>query len=294
MPILRILVWQAAKRPAIDAESRLRRRSAGAIQVALYLTLLALIASGIVAAAPRPFTPAVQLFGIWTLPRFAGIPSVLLRSAPGIHAALVWTLLGLVGFHVLAAAHGTLIRGDRTIFRMLPWRGQSLDSPSKLIDEGTSQRSSRGELHKVIIMGRAVPITILVIFLMLAGALLSIPFWIGEGVRQLSPTAPMSFQRTIGDTTLKGSLASNPQLAFGLFIDIDPGTAREPASVPDIVFGMTDHPMPPLRPTVRRLGDHRFTAEGAFPMPGRWQLQVILPQGTTEIPFNILTPDSQP
>jgi cytochrome b561 len=285
--IVRLLVRLAVKRPLTFAESRLRRLSAGAIQVALYLTLLALIVTGIVAATPRPFTPAIQLFGIWSLPKITDISPVLARSMPGIHAALVWTLLGLVVFHVFAATYGTLIRGDGTIFRMLPWPEQVRNNSSKPREAGTSPSSSSGELPRFIVMGRTATIAVLVVFLVLVGAFLSIPFWVREGAQQLSQTTPLTFQREIGKTNVMGTLASKgPSLS--LFIDIDTGIVSEPASMPDIIFDMTDHPMAPQRPNVRRLSSQRFTAQASLPMPGRWRLQVILPQGRTEIPFNIL------
>jgi cytochrome b561 len=91
------------------------------VQAFLYLSLLALIATGIAAAAPRPFTPPIQLFGLWPLPKIVGALPTMVRNMPGIHAALVWILLGLVGFHVAAAIYGTLIARERTIFRMLVW-----------------------------------------------------------------------------------------------------------------------------------------------------------------------------
>ena len=124
--MVRVIARLVARRPSAPTNGRLRRVSAGLVQAALYVTLLAIIATGIVAAAPRPFMPTVQLFGIWPLPRIATLPPELMRSMPRIHATLIWLLLALVGFHVAAAIYGTLIAGERTIFRMLPWkrRGQ--------------------------------------------------------------------------------------------------------------------------------------------------------------------------
>jgi cytochrome b561 len=65
--------------------------------------------------------PTVQLFGAWPLPKIASVPPDMMRSMPRIHATLTWLLLGLVGLHVAAAIYGTLVAGERTIFRMLPW-----------------------------------------------------------------------------------------------------------------------------------------------------------------------------
>jgi cytochrome b561 len=285
--IVRLFVRLFVKRPVASAESRLRRLCVGAIQMALYLTLLALIVTGIVAAAPRPFTPSVQLFGIWPLPRITGIPPLIARSLPGIHAALVWTLVGFVGLHVLAAIYGTFIQKDGTILRMLPSLGQSWDVVSRGRNADICPKPSSGDLPKVTVMGRAVAIAVLAVFLVLAGALLSIPFWVGGGVQQLSTAVPMTFRREIGNTKIEGRLAIKERLSFDLSISVDPGTANTPAPVPTAVFDMTDHPMPPLKPTVARLSGQHFAARGSFPMPGRWQLQVILPQGRTEIQFDL-------
>ena len=119
--MVRVVARLVARQPSAPTHGRLRRVSAGLVQAALYVTLLALVATGIVAAAPRPFMPTVELFGIWPLPRIAALPPELMRSMPRIHATLIWLLLGLVGLHVAAAIYGTFIAGERTIFRMLPW-----------------------------------------------------------------------------------------------------------------------------------------------------------------------------
>ena len=118
--VIRVVTRLLVTRPAVP-ESRLRRIGAQAVQFALYATLLALILTGIAAAAPRPFAPPVKLFGGWPLPKISGIPPSLNMRA--IHAALTWLLFGLVGLHVAAAIYGTFFRSEQTILRMLPlWR----------------------------------------------------------------------------------------------------------------------------------------------------------------------------
>lgn len=126
--IVRIFARLAVRRPPGSGDGRFLRASSRLVQAVLYITLLALIATGIVVAAPRPFMPAVEVFGLWPLPRITGISPAFMRDMPNIHSALVWGLLGLVGLHVAAAIHGTLIRGDQTIFRMLPWVRPSQDT----------------------------------------------------------------------------------------------------------------------------------------------------------------------
>ncbi|ARP98051.1 cytochrome b [Pseudorhodoplanes sinuspersici] len=119
--LVRILVRLVSKRPLSFGESQLRHRSALAVQVALYLAMIALVFTGVVAAAPRPFGPAVHLFGIWPLPRISGLPLIVMQNIRSIHAALVWFMIGLVGMHVMAAVYGTFVRGDWTLLRMVPW-----------------------------------------------------------------------------------------------------------------------------------------------------------------------------
>ncbi len=184
--IVRLLVRLFVMRPVASSESRLRRLCVGANQIALYLTLLALIVAGIAAAAPRPFTPSVQLFGTWPLPGVPGIPPLLVRNAPCIHAALVWTLVGLIGLHMLAAIYGTLIQKDGTIFRMLPALGHIWDVGSRERNTDIYPKPSSGELPKISVVGRAVEIAIFLLLLVLVGAFLSIPFWVDGGVQQLS------------------------------------------------------------------------------------------------------------
>lgn len=123
LTIVRLAVRLLVASPAAHAGGRLRRVAATAVQAVLYAVLVGLVVTGIVAAAPRPFMPGVQLFGVWPLPRLSGVPPEVLRGVVRIHAVLAWTLLGLAGVHVLAAIVATLVAGDRTIQRMLPgWR----------------------------------------------------------------------------------------------------------------------------------------------------------------------------
>jgi hypothetical protein len=143
-------------------------------------------------------------------------------------------------------------------------------------------------------MGRSVAIIALVLFLALGGSLLSIPFWIGGGVQQLSIEAPVTFRKEIGDTKIEGTLAINEKRSFVLLLSAETGAPNALGSLPTVVFNMTEHPMPPLKPTVERLSGPRFAARGLFSMSGRWQLQVILPHGKIEIPFILLSPDRRP
>jgi hypothetical protein len=104
----------------------------------------------------------------------------------------------------------------------------------------------------------------------------------------------MTFQRQIGDAKIEGRLAINGRLSFDLSISVDLGIANTPVPVPTAALNMTDHSMPTLRATVARLSGQHFAARGAFPMPGRWQLLVILPQGRTEISFDLLPQERRP
>lgn len=129
--VVRLTVRLVVTSPASHAGGRVRRAAATAAQVALYGVLVGLVVTGIVAAAPRPFMPGVQLFGVWPLPRLPGVAPEVVRDAVRVHAVLTWTLFGLVGVHVAAAIYATLVAGERTIFRMLPrWRRRDGSPPS--------------------------------------------------------------------------------------------------------------------------------------------------------------------
>lgn len=117
--IIRIALRLFTKRPPFHI-GQLRRISSVAIQSSLYLVLLSLIATGFLAASPRPFAPPAEVFGIWSVPRVSVIPTDFVSRAGAIHAALDWVLLGLIAVHVAGALYGSLFRRDGTVSRMLP------------------------------------------------------------------------------------------------------------------------------------------------------------------------------
>ena len=122
---VRLFVRLVSRRPLAPGENWLHRRSAFVVQAGLYFTMMALVLTGIVAAAPRPFAPVIHLFGVWPLPRISGLPPIVVQNIRSIHEALVWLMLAFAAAHVLAAIYGTFVRKDRTLHRMVPWLKRS-------------------------------------------------------------------------------------------------------------------------------------------------------------------------
>lgn len=65
----------------------------------------------------------VSVFGIVTLPDIAAPKARWALTAGDIHTYMMWTLLALIGLHVLAVLYHHLVRHDGVLQRMLPVRG---------------------------------------------------------------------------------------------------------------------------------------------------------------------------
>lgn len=64
--------------------------------------------------------PALELFGLFSLPSLAAPNKPLAEIVFQYHGIAAFALLGLIGVHVLAALYHHLIRGDNVLARMIP------------------------------------------------------------------------------------------------------------------------------------------------------------------------------
>ncbi len=65
----------------------------------------------------------VTVFGIVSLPDIAAPKARWALTAGDVHTYMMWTLLALIGLHVLAALYHYFVRHDGVLQRMLPARG---------------------------------------------------------------------------------------------------------------------------------------------------------------------------
>ena len=89
---------------------------------ALYVLLVVSPILGWMNASARDWT--ITVFGLFQLPHLVAARSSLGRQAGDIHTFLAWTLLVLVGLHVLAALYHYFVRHDGVLQRMLPGTGR--------------------------------------------------------------------------------------------------------------------------------------------------------------------------
>jgi cytochrome b561 len=95
-----------------------QRLSSELVHWLLYLVLFLTTLSGWFYESARGWT--IWLFGVVPLPRLVAEGSAIGRSLGEFHSTLTWVLLGLIGFHVLAAVVHLFVYRDRVIYRMLP------------------------------------------------------------------------------------------------------------------------------------------------------------------------------
>jgi cytochrome b561 len=95
-----------------------QRLSSELVHWLLYVVVFLTALSGWFFESGRGWT--VWLFGFVPLPRLIAEGSAIGRSLGEFHSTLTWVLLGLIGFHVLAAVVHLFVYRDRVMYRMLP------------------------------------------------------------------------------------------------------------------------------------------------------------------------------
>jgi len=121
--ILLLVVWRLAHRllrgaPADDPTlPGWQRRVAHLTHWSLYLLLVAVPVAGYIGISRFP---ALEVFGLFTLPSVAAPNPEAAATAFLVHAWLAWALLMLMTMHVAAALQHHFIRRDDVLGRMLP------------------------------------------------------------------------------------------------------------------------------------------------------------------------------
>lgn len=113
--LLAILVARVGVRLLVHSV-RKSSRLAAALQVLLYIDLLAVSATGWLSYRPAAFSPRNVLFGMAPLPRIRWLPDLPWLAT---HRFLVWLLIILIAVHVAAVAYHSLVRRDGTFSAML-------------------------------------------------------------------------------------------------------------------------------------------------------------------------------
>jgi len=93
------------------------RRSAEVLHRLFYLLLLVSPFLGWASASAHNLP--VTMFGLFTLPDIAAPKARWALTAGDVHKVAMWTLLALIGLHVVAALYHRFVRHDRVLQRML-------------------------------------------------------------------------------------------------------------------------------------------------------------------------------
>ncbi len=113
------LLWRlACGIPRAPYVAAWERRTAKAVQVALYLLLFLMPLSGWADASARGLT--VTLFGTASLPSIARLGGTPFFGT--LHSLAAYGLLGLIGLHVAAALYHHVVLRDRVLSRMIAYR----------------------------------------------------------------------------------------------------------------------------------------------------------------------------
>jgi cytochrome b561 len=113
------LAWRIAHPVAPETSlPTWQRLSSEAVHWLLYVLVLATTLSGWLFASFRGWS--VSLFYLIPLPMLSGENRAAGRFIDGWHQAMEWSLLVLIGIHVLAALAHLFVYRDRVMHRMLP------------------------------------------------------------------------------------------------------------------------------------------------------------------------------
>jgi cytochrome b561 len=120
--VIRLLVRLISGSPPPEPGlPRWQMRIASTNHVGLYLLLLAVPALGWFGAS---LFPALEVFGVISLPSISGADRAASDSVFTLHGFAAFLLVALVALHVGAALHHHFIRRDGVLRRMLPYTGR--------------------------------------------------------------------------------------------------------------------------------------------------------------------------
>lgn len=130
---------------------------------------------------------------------------------------------------------------------------------------------------------RFLAIGILAAFLLLAGALLSIPLLIRDPLPVLRPNTQIAFPAEPQSERVAARLHVNAVGEFALLVTV--AAAGEQAPPPRVVLAMPNHEMLAVEPEVEPLRAGVYRATGRLGMPGRWALRILTDTDPQEFEF---------
>ena len=134
-------------------------------------------------------------------------------------------------------------------------------------------------------LGRLLPILILLLLLGLILGLLSIPLIARDATPIVSQSTPLRFKADLGAIAVDGTMVLAPDGGFDVLVRLVP--ASRAFARPTVMLAMPDHAMTPVIPAMVPLGGGRFAASGRFPMAGHWDLRVAVQDGQITFPFHV-------
>lgn len=119
------LVWRATHKPAPVVENmpHWQKMAAAGVHVLLYVLLFAIPLSGWLMSSAKGFQTVY--LGVLPLPDLLGKDKALGEALSEVHEVLNFSMLLLLGAHVLAALKHHFIDRDGTLVRMLPFLDRS-------------------------------------------------------------------------------------------------------------------------------------------------------------------------
>lgn len=135
-----------------------------------------------------------------------------------------------------------------------------------------------------VLKGRLVPLLVLLVFFLFAGALLVLPLIGGDRAAALTAERPVSFSGQAGTIEIVGEVRRGAGRDVAVGMRFSPADAVAPG--PRIFLEMPGHEMEPLAPDVERDGN-LFAARLELPMEGLWHMVVAVPQGQLPVRFRL-------
>jgi cytochrome b561 len=117
------LLWRlsAKTRPAAPAAAKLHERwLANLVHTALYVAMIGMPISGMLATSASPRNIPTVIFGVLTFPRMIGPNAALATLFSGVHFWLAILLVGSVSLHVAGAIRHAVVLRDGVLERMAP------------------------------------------------------------------------------------------------------------------------------------------------------------------------------
>ena len=115
--LLRIAIRFRATAPRPIHSRVLLRRTAGGIQLSLYILMLTAGVTGMLATSSHPFMPGPRLFGMFELGQLSS--GAVVRASASVHRYVIWTFLAAAVLHVASVIYYVIFSDRRILRRMM-------------------------------------------------------------------------------------------------------------------------------------------------------------------------------